>query len=91
MARRRKPETRPRHWQRDQPRDYVLRREPLCRSCAAHGRVTLAVHVDHIWPKHRGGSDDLANLQPLCEACHEAKTLRERGITPKQPTPLDGW
>lgn len=29
--------------------------------------------VDHIYPKSRGGSDDLDNLQPMCYACNHRK------------------
>jgi 5-methylcytosine-specific restriction protein A len=46
--------------------------------CAACGRVQQALEVDHI-AKH--GDDrqrfyDRSNLQPLCPACHVAKTQR---------------
>ncbi len=37
-----------------------------------------ATDVDHIVPKAKGGSDDRSNLQPLCEACHKAKTVADR-------------
>lgn len=29
--------------------------------------------IDHIYPKSLGGSDDLENLQPMCEKCNCAK------------------
>ena len=61
-------------WQR--LRRQVLAEEPLCRACKP--RVTAAVAVDHIVPKAKGGTDDRANLQPLCQACHDAKTARDR-------------
>lgn len=50
----------------------VLADEPLCRLCAAKGKHTVARHVDHI----DGDSWNRANsnLQPLCIACHNAKT-----------------
>lgn len=57
-------------------RAKVLREEPLCRACKP--RVTAAVHVDHIVPKAKGGTDERSNLQPLCEPCHKAKTARDR-------------
>lgn len=53
-------------------RSRVLRREPLCRICGA-----LATEVDHIVPKHLGGTDDLSNCQPLCSKDHEHKTRAE--------------
>lgn len=58
-------------------RERVLDAEPLCRSCAREGRTAAAVDIDHIVPKHDGGTDDLSNLQPLCHDCHSAKTTRE--------------
>lgn len=36
-----------------------------------------AVSVDHIQPRRAGGSDEHANLQSLCHACHSRKTLRQ--------------
>jgi 5-methylcytosine-specific restriction protein A len=54
-----------------------LDEEPWCRLCAAEGRVRLARPVDHIVPKVDGGTDASANLQPLCDECHENKSARE--------------
>jgi len=62
-------------WQR--LRSHVLMVEPLCRECAAWGRVVAATDVDHVTPKSQGGTDDLFNLQSLCHSCHSAKTMRE--------------
>ena len=59
-------------------RQAVLSREPLCRLCAAAGRVTAANVADHIVPKPKGVEDyDLTNLQALCVPCHNAKSARE--------------
>ena len=59
-------------------RAIILATEPLCRACLAAGVYVSATEVDHIKPRHRGGSvDDISNLQPLCEECHAAKTDRE--------------
>ena len=56
-------------------RAIVIAREPLCRACAAQHRATVALDVDHIVPIDEGGARyDLDNLQPLCRACHNAKT-----------------
>jgi len=63
-------------WQR--LRRSVLAEEPLCRNCGGRGRVVAATDIDHIIPKSQGGTDDVDNLQPLCHACHTAKTNRER-------------
>lgn len=56
----------------------VLMEEPWCRACAKHGRPELAREVDHIVPRHLGGTDARENLQPLCTACHERKSTREQ-------------
>lgn len=60
-------------------RTSQLRREPLCRTCKAAGRITEATEVDHITP-HRNNAKlffDRLNLQSLCKSCHSAKTARE--------------
>ena len=45
-----------------------------CRVC--HSRAG-PLECDHIRPVHRGGSDELSNLQTLCRTCHIAKTSSE--------------
>lgn len=59
-----------------QRHDY-LRQHPLCRPCEAQGYVTAAQEVDHVIPLAFGGTDDDANKQPICSACHREKTARE--------------
>jgi len=55
-----------------------LQREPMCAECAKVGRATLARIADHIHPIRDGGAKfDFANLQSLCRACHNRKTLRD--------------
>lgn len=59
-------------------RDQVMQRDGgLCQPCRQLGRVSVAKQVDHVVPKAEGGTDDLANLQAICPACHAAKTGRE--------------
>lgn len=66
-------------------REQVLTDEPLCRSCATKGFVTLAHEVDHIVPLWEGGKEyDFANLQPLCCDCHIIKTSEEATRRSKQ-------
>lgn len=65
-------------WKNDL-RPTQLLREPFCRECAKAGRRTPATRADHVRP-HRGDwalFTDRANLQSLCERCHNAKTARE--------------
>lgn len=40
--------------------------------------MTAATTVDHIRSKRAGGTDDVENLQPLCNQCHKEKTATER-------------
>jgi 5-methylcytosine-specific restriction protein A len=57
----------------DAYRSDFLRRRPSCADCGAPATV-----VDHIKPVKDGGSFwDPANHQPLCRACHAAKTARD--------------
>ena len=60
-------------------RAFVLSNEPLCRECMGRGEIVPATDVDHIVPRSRGGSDDEANLQSLCHACHSRKTATRDG------------
>lgn len=63
----------------DDLRPAQLLREPFCRACASRGVRTRATVADHITP-HRGDwtlFTDRANLQSLCETCHNRKTARE--------------
>jgi 5-methylcytosine-specific restriction protein A len=47
--------------------------------CAVCGRLCdRLAQVDHIVPRHDGGTDDLANLQTLCVEHHGAKTRGEQ-------------
>jgi hypothetical protein len=57
-------------------RAKVIERDGLvCGIC--DGEVELAdVHIDHIHPVSRGGTDDLDNLQVTHSACNIAKAAR---------------
>jgi 5-methylcytosine-specific restriction endonuclease McrA len=57
-------------WQKRRARQ--LRDEPLCRICAALGRVVVAVVADHVVP-HRGDPALFeGELQSLCKLCHDS-------------------
>ena len=58
-------------------RDYILRREPLCRECRKQGMIVIAEHVHHIDGDVRNRS--MENLAPLCQSCHSRITNREQG------------
>lgn len=64
--------------------DWLARRERIlvrdayvCRHC---GSVCSGkdAHVDHAIPLEEFGTDDDANLQTLCSACHGRKTRDEQ-------------
>lgn len=73
-------------------RERVLRRDNrLCQPCLHKGIVHPGNEVDHIKPKHLGGTDDEGNLQTICTKAHREKTMRENGATPKREIAEDGW
>lgn len=50
-----------------------------CQNCGVHGpRDKVALHVHHIKPRGRGGSDDPSNLITLCSKCHAEQPHHER-------------
>ena len=56
-----------------------LSAQPLCVYCLESGRIRAATQIDHRIPLFLGGVDDDSNRQPLCDDCHEAKSIVERG------------
>lgn len=46
-----------------------------CRYCG-RSAPTVAIHVDHIIPVAKGGTDDPANLVAACEECNQGKSDR---------------
>lgn len=74
-----------RRWRK--ARAVFLAEHPLCWECLrkAPRRDKLAIEVDHIVP-HKGDRElfwDRNNWQPLCKACHSAKTLRDQRSSPQ--------
>lgn len=81
------------------------RRNPLCgateaglrtgpdSSCAREGIVRVWTQLDHIVPLHKGGPDTDANMQGLCDSCHDVKTRADMGYTGPRPRRigLDGF
>ena len=52
-------------------RAYLL--EKWHRRCAYCGTTGVALQVEHIVPRRRGGSDRVSNLTLACQACNERK------------------
>ena len=62
----------------------VLKRAKYrCELCGAH-ESQIALHVDHIIPRSKGGPDELSNFQALCQTCNTNKRAEDdtdfRGI-----------
>ena len=70
-------------------RKALFDREPLCRNCLKQGRVRAATIADHVVALVNGGPDTEDNLQPLCQACSDAKTNQDLGRKPE--IGVDGW
>lgn len=47
-----------------------------CNTCKIRFYLS-SLTIDHIKPKHLGGSEDLKNKQLLCFNCHKIKTKKE--------------
>lgn len=55
-------------------RQKILRNSGgICGLCGGDG----AVEVDHIIPRHMGGSSDPGNLMAVCRTCHGRKSSAE--------------
>lgn len=63
------------------PLDHRLRHEVFkrdnykCKECGLSKETTI-LHVDHIKSVAQGGTDELDNLQTLCQACNLAKSSK---------------
>lgn len=76
-----------------QLRKVHLQRNPLCGKCLEQGRTTAATVVHHM-QAHRGDWSlfrDPANLQSVCELCHngELQFIEKRGYSNR--IGADGW
>lgn len=49
----------------------------LCPNTSEHSRY---FEIDHIYPRHKGGTNHKANKQILCPCCHKMKTLNDMGL-----------
>jgi diadenosine tetraphosphate (Ap4A) HIT family hydrolase len=56
--------------------EVLKRAKHRCELCGAH-EDQAALHVDHIVPRAKGGSDDLSNFQTLCVTCNTNKRDRD--------------
>ncbi len=64
------------------PIDSILRHECFkrdnykCVECGNSNKESI-LHADHILPVSQGGTDELSNLQTLCEGCNLAKSNKK--------------
>jgi 5-methylcytosine-specific restriction endonuclease McrA len=69
---------------RPRPRVKLTRREVFARdrhTCQYCGRQAHDLTLDHIVPRHRGGSHTWDNLVAACKACNHRKGGKSRGAT----------
>lgn len=48
-----------------------------CALCGATSKERR-IEVDHVIPRSRGGSNDISNLQALCDECNRGKSNRDQ-------------
>lgn len=67
------PEKMPRILMPPEVREYVFKRDR--HQCQACGKKPpeVKLQVDHIIPLAKGGTNDISNLQTLCQGCNLAK------------------
>ena len=52
--------------------NVLKRAKHRCELCGGH-EEQVALHVDHIIPRSKGGTDDISNFQALCMTCNTNK------------------
>lgn len=61
-------------------RGWLKHRAEVIERCGAKcwycGRADLALALDHVFPRSRGGNDDPENLVPACQPCNSSKGAR---------------
>ena len=57
--------------------DVLARDNWTCVSCGRSAQTGIMLHIDHIIPRSRGGTDDTSNLQTLCWKCNIGKSNRD--------------
>ena len=62
------------------PSDRQLLIESFDNKCAKCFEECECFEIDHTIPLGNGGTNDIANLQPLCKDCHSSKTKEENEL-----------
>jgi 5-methylcytosine-specific restriction endonuclease McrA len=65
--------------------EWKALKERYDHTCLRCGKQEPAIELtrDHVIPVFNGGSDDIANIQPLCRACNSAKGTQTIDYRPK--------
>jgi 5-methylcytosine-specific restriction endonuclease McrA len=65
----------------------VARDRGLCARCGVNitSELRAPKHIDHIVALANGGTNDLSNLQLLCDACNLTKSRRVMGVRSSVP------
>lgn len=93
MAQRKSSAQRGYNWRWQKCRKIKLQREPLCRMCLDHGRITEATVVDHIIP-HKGDPElfwDENNWASLCADCHNSSKQSQEKRGYSSDVGMNGW
>jgi len=56
--------------------EWQLLKRQYADTCPSCKRGGLVLSKDHIVPLSRGGSDNIENIQPLCQSCNSRKGNR---------------
>ena len=72
-------------------RAHQLRIEPLCRMCAAEGKVVAARVADHIHGWNNVNEFWLGPLQSLCTSCHSGRKQSIDRLGFDKTVDTSGW
>lgn len=61
------------------PREVKIAVYERCGGRCVECEATYPLHIDHMVPLARGGSDGVSNLQVLCDRCNLRKGARQSG------------
>ena len=65
-------------WPKGLKRELMKRQNYTCVYCGRR-RIARSFDIDHILPVVRGGTNDLGNLQVICQPCNQRKGIQTDG------------
>lgn len=63
---------------------YIVQSGLACHACSAIMPDESMLHMHHVVPVSRGGTNDTANLALLCPTCHSKAHWIDRSIEPRE-------